>query len=53
MTDAPSSLVSAVDIMLGDFSAFCASFLIFGEVIAAGALAIVQFYFEAWQGIAE
>ncbi|ADW71630.1 hypothetical protein AciX9_4703 (plasmid) [Granulicella tundricola MP5ACTX9] len=44
MTDAPSSLVSAVDIMLGDFIAFCASFLIFGDVIAAGALGISQFY---------
>jgi hypothetical protein len=30
--------------MLGDLDAFAASFLILGEVIAAGALAIAQFY---------
>ena len=44
MTDAPSSRVSAVVNMLGDFSAFLASFLILGDVIAAGALGISQFY---------
>ena len=43
-TDAPSSRVSAVVNILGDLSAFCASFLIFGDVIAAGALGIGQFY---------
>jgi len=46
MTDAPSSRVSSVVSMLGDFNAFCASFLILGDVIAAGALAIAQFYVE-------
>jgi hypothetical protein len=30
--------------MLGDLTAFAASFLIFGDVIAAGALGIAQFY---------
>jgi hypothetical protein len=30
--------------MLGDWSAFCASFVISGDVIAAGALGIAQFY---------
>jgi hypothetical protein len=30
--------------MLGDFNAFCASFLTLGDVIAAGALAIPQVY---------
>lgn len=42
--DAPSSRVSAVVSMLGDLIAFCASFLIFGDVIDAGALGIAQFY---------
>ena len=46
MTDAPSSRVSSVVSMLGDFNAFCASFLILDDVIAAGALAIAQFYVE-------
>ena len=36
--DAPSSRVSSVVSMLGDFKAFCASFLTLGDVIAAGAL---------------
>ena len=40
-TDAPSSRVSAVVSMLGDFIAFWASFLILGDVIAAGALGIL------------
>ena len=44
MTDPPSSRVSSVVSMLGDFNAFCASFLTLGDVIAAGALAIIQFY---------
>ena len=44
MTDSPSSRVSAVVNMLGDFIAFWASFLILVDVIAAGALGIVQFY---------
>ena len=44
MTDSPSSRFSAVVIMLGDFIAFWASFLILGDVIAAGALGIVRFY---------
>ena len=44
MTDAPSSRVSSVVSTLGDFTAFCASFLTLGDVIAAGALAIPQFY---------
>ncbi len=44
MTDAPSSRVSSVVSMLGDLTAFAASFLIFGDVIAAGALGIAQFY---------
>ena len=44
MTDAPSSRVSAVVNMLGDFSAFWASFLILGDVIAAAALGISSFY---------
>jgi hypothetical protein len=44
MTDAPSSRVSSVVSMLGDFNAFCASFLTLGDVIAAVALAIAQFY---------
>ena len=44
MTDSPSSRFSAVVIMLGDLIAFWASFLILGDVIAAGALGIVQFY---------
>jgi hypothetical protein len=35
---------SAVVIMLGDLLAFWASSLIFGDVIAAGVLAIQQFY---------
>jgi hypothetical protein len=30
--------------MLGDLTAFAASFFIFGDVIAAGALGIAQFY---------
>lgn len=45
MTEAPSSRVSSVVSMLGDFNAFCASFLTLGDVITAGALAISQFYF--------
>jgi hypothetical protein len=44
MTDSPSSRVSAVVIMLGDLIAFWASFLILGDVIAAGALGIASFY---------
>ena len=44
MTDSPSSRVSTVVIMLGDFIAFWASFSIFGDVIAAGALGIASFY---------
>ena len=32
--------------MLGDLSAFCASFLIFGDVSTAGALGIAPFYGE-------
>ena len=44
MTDEPSSRVSAVVNMLGDFIAFWASFLILGDVIAAGALGIASFY---------
>jgi hypothetical protein len=44
MTDAPSSRVSSVVSMLGDLAAFAASFLILGEVIAAGALGIAPFY---------
>ncbi len=46
MTDAPSSRVSSVVSTLGDLNAFCASFLTLGDVIAAGALAITQFYVE-------
>jgi len=44
MTAAPSSLVSSVVSMLGDFKAFWASFFSLGDVIAAGALGIPQFY---------
>jgi hypothetical protein len=44
MTEAPSSRVSSVVSMLGDLTAFAASFLIFGDAIAAGALGIAQFY---------
>jgi hypothetical protein len=44
MTEAPSSRVSSVVSMLGDLTAFAARFLIFGDVIAAGALGIAQFY---------
>ncbi len=44
MTEAPSSRVSSVVSMLGDLTAFAASFLIFGDVIAAGALGIAQLY---------
>jgi hypothetical protein len=44
MTDSPSSRFSAVVIMLGDLIAFWASFLILGDVIAAGALGIGSFY---------
>ena len=46
MTDAPSSRVSSVVRTLGDLNAFCASFLTLDDVIAAGALAITQFYVE-------
>ena len=51
MTDAPSSRVSSVVSILGDFNAFCASFLTFGDVIAAGALAIARFYVEHMSSI--
>jgi len=44
MTEAPSSRVSSVVSMLGDLAALAASFLILGEVIAAGALGIAPFY---------
>jgi hypothetical protein len=44
VTEAPSSRVSSVVSMLGDLTAFAASFLILGEVIAAGALGIAPFY---------
>jgi len=37
--------------MLGDFNAFCASFLNLGDVIAAGALAIPQFYAATGVGL--
>ena len=47
--EAPRSRVSAVVSMLGDFMAFAASFLILGDVIAAGALLIPQFYGHAAQ----
>ena len=50
MTDAPRSLFSAVDIVQGDFIAFCASFSIFGHRIDAGALGIAQFYCEVYEG---
>ncbi len=40
MTDPPSSRVSSVVNMLGDFNALEASFLILGEVIGEGALGI-------------
>lgn len=43
ITEAPSSRVSAVVSILGVLSALAASFLILGEVIAAGALGISQF----------
>ena len=44
MIDAPNSRVSAVDSMLGDLTAFCASLLSLGDVIAAGALGMSPFY---------
>ena len=44
VTEAPSSRISAVVSMLGDFVALAASFLILGDVIAAGALGIPSFY---------
>jgi hypothetical protein len=40
MTEAPSLPVSSVVSILGDLTAFAASSLIFGDVIAADALAI-------------
>src|SRR5450756_694099 len=46
ITDAPSSRVSAFVSMLGAVSAFLASFLILGDVIAAGALGIASFYVQ-------
>jgi len=42
--EAPSSRVSTVLSMLGDFNAFWASFLTLGDVIAAGALGILKVY---------
>ncbi len=42
MTDPPSSRVSSVVNMLGDFSALEASFLILGEVSDEGAFGICQ-----------
>ena len=42
--DAPSSRVSTVVSMLGDVTAFRASFLILGEVMAEGAFGMSSFY---------
>ena len=53
MTDAPRSRVSCVVNMLGDFIAFWASFLILGDVIAAGALGILKFYLRTTQDRAD
>ena len=44
ITDAPSSRVSSVVSILGDFTALAASFLSLGDVSSAGALGIVRYY---------